>query len=131
MKRTGILALAATCALGVTALVGGVGYASALDVAEEAGKTLDVAGVSTVDTTSHEVAGSTTPGKDKGTPTPEPTDPATVPPVVETPVTTTARSIRDPATLSTRSTRPIRSSSRTTAPRTRPSHKGCGKGDRR
>src|SRR6218665_3951962 len=86
MKRTGIFALAATCALGVTALVGGIGYATALDVAEQAGQTLDVAGVSTVDATSHDVADSTTPRKDKGTPTTEPTDPATEPPGAEAPV---------------------------------------------
>ena len=86
MKRTGIFALAGACALGVTALVGGVGYASALDVAEQAGATIDVPGVSTVDKTSEEVAKATTLDKNKSTPTPEPTDPATEPPVVETPV---------------------------------------------
>ena len=80
MKRTGIFALAGACALGVTALVGGVGYASALDVAEQAGATIDVPGVSTVDKTSEEVAKATTLDKNKSTPTPEPTDPATEPP---------------------------------------------------
>jgi len=85
MKRTGIFALAGACALGVTALVGGVGYASALDVAEQAGQTLDVPGVSTVERTSDEVSDSTT-LKDKSTPTPDPTDPATDAPVAEAPV---------------------------------------------
>ena len=59
MKRTGIIALAAGCALGATALVGGVGYASALDVAAEAGTTLDVAGINTVDANSEKVADAT------------------------------------------------------------------------
>lgn len=49
MKRAAIMALAAASAMGVTALVGGVGLASALDVADQAGRTLDVRGVSTVD----------------------------------------------------------------------------------
>ncbi|AYF98375.1 hypothetical protein [Protaetiibacter intestinalis] len=79
MKRTGIFALAASCALGVTALVGGVGYASALDVAEQAGTTLDVSGVSTVESSTTEVADSTTLGTEgaEEEPTAEPTDPAT------------------------------------------------------
>ncbi len=69
MKRTGIFALAAASAMGITALVGGIGYASALDVAEQAGRSLDVKGVSTVAGGSPELAGSpkldpaaTTPG---------------------------------------------------------------------
>lgn len=86
MKRTGIFALAGACALGVSALVGGVGYASALDVAVQEGQTLDVPGVSTVEKTSDEVAESTTLDNGKGDPTPEPTDPATEAPVAEAPV---------------------------------------------
>ncbi|PZQ89739.1 MAG: hypothetical protein DI534_08070 [Leifsonia xyli] len=72
MKRTAIFALAAAGALGVTAVVGGVGYASALDVAEQAGTTLDVKGVSTVGAGSAELRGSATP-----TPTPSPSDDST------------------------------------------------------
>ncbi|MBN9139639.1 MAG: hypothetical protein J0H23_02320 [Micrococcales bacterium] len=72
MKRTGIIALAAGCAMGVTALVGGVGYASALDVAEQTGRTLDVSGVSTVDESSSQLADSP-----KLDPSAEPTDDAT------------------------------------------------------
>lgn len=72
MKRTGIIALAAGCAMGVTALVGGVGYASALDVAEQTGRTLDVSGVSTVDESSSTLADSP-----KLDPSAEPTDDAT------------------------------------------------------
>jgi transcription termination factor Rho len=86
MKRTGIFGLAAACALGVTALVGGVGYASALDVAEQQGQTLDVPGVSTVEKTSDEVAKSTDADKTKSTPTPAPTDPAAEAPVAAPPV---------------------------------------------
>ncbi|MCS0499444.1 hypothetical protein [Protaetiibacter mangrovi] len=74
MKRTGIFALAAGCAIGVTALVGGVGYASALDVAEQAGQTLDVSGVSTVDPSSKQLAESTTLDDSTTEPTAEPTD---------------------------------------------------------
>lgn len=69
MKRTGIFALAAGCAIGATALVGGVGYASALDVAEQSGRALDVGGVSTVPASTVRVA-------DRSVPTPEATDPA-------------------------------------------------------
>ncbi len=58
MKRSGIFALATACAMGVTALVGGIGYASALDVAEQAGRSIDVKGVSTVDGGSEKLAGS-------------------------------------------------------------------------
>lgn len=58
MKRSGIFALATACAMGVTALVGGIGYASALDVAEQAGRSIDVAGVSTVDSGSGRLVGS-------------------------------------------------------------------------
>lgn len=71
MKRTGIFALAAGCAMGVTALVGGIGYASALDVAEQAGRSIDVSGVSTADSGRERPADSA-----KLDPTPAPTDEA-------------------------------------------------------
>lgn len=58
MKRSGIFALATACAMGVTALVGGIGYASALDVAEQAGRSIDVKGVSTVDSGAGRLVGS-------------------------------------------------------------------------
>ncbi|TXK16283.1 hypothetical protein [Homoserinibacter sp. GY 40078] len=47
MKRTGIIAIAGTCALGASALVGGVAYASSLDLAEQVGAPLAIDGVST------------------------------------------------------------------------------------
>lgn len=72
MKRTGIFALAAGCAMGVTALVGGIGYASALDVAEQAGRSIDVSGVSTADSGRERPADSA-----KLEPTKEPADEAT------------------------------------------------------
>jgi hypothetical protein len=49
MKRTGIFAAAAAGAIGATALVGGVGYTLALDVAEQNGRTLDLGAVGTVE----------------------------------------------------------------------------------
>ncbi|QNO37020.1 hypothetical protein H4J02_11200 [Protaetiibacter sp. SSC-01] len=72
MKRTGIFALAAGCAMGATALVGGIGYASALDVAEQTGRSIDVAGVSTVDGDTKRLADSP-----KLDPSAEPSDEAT------------------------------------------------------
>lgn len=122
MKRTGIFALAGACALGVTALVGGVGYASALDVADQQGQTLDVPGVSTVETTSDEVADSTV-DKTRSTPTPAPGAPSAEVPVVETPVddgtTDDVDEVdpSDPVVIPDDGTKD-------------PDGKGCGKGDR-
>lgn len=49
MKRTGIFAATAAGAIGATALVGGVGYTLAQDVAEQSGAPLDLGAVASVE----------------------------------------------------------------------------------
>lgn len=65
MKRTGIFAAAAAGAIGATALVGGVGYTLALDVAEQTGEPLDLGAVASVKPGERDIAESS--GTDEAT----------------------------------------------------------------